>query len=435
MNNEIKDHDELAFAQEVIPETANNVIPWKIMIVDDEIEIHHITEMVLSSLKFRNKGIDFIHASSGEEALIKLQQNRDVAVILLDVVMETENAGLVVVNKLRYELNNFETRIILRTGHPGYAPENKIIIDYDINDYKEKTEMTAQKLITSVISALRSYEDIMKIKELNQTLEMQVKERTRELEDTNKMLKHSLNKIREDLEAGRRIQFRLLPERDKRFGEYLFSRFLIPSMYLSGDFVDYFAIDENHTGFYFADVCGHGASSAFITVLLKSLTDNYIKDHSEKSREYLLNPSVILSLLNEQILAENIDKHLTLFYGVIDLRSDELIFAHGGQFPHPVIYNNHKALFLDNKGGMPLGMYKNTFYENHIVKLERNFIFVMFSDGILEVLPQESLTDKQDYILSKIGRTDLSCKNLMDLFEITTTMKLQDDITFLTIRR
>ena len=435
MENNIPHNDELRFAEETKDDSAILETPWNIMIVDDEEEIHRITEMVLSNLVFRDRAINFIHASSGEEALIKLQQQRDIAVILLDVVMETENAGLVVVNKLRNELMNFETRIILRTGHPGYAPENKIIIDYDINDYKEKTEMTSQRLITSVISALRSYSDIIKIKVLNQTLEQQVAERTKQLEQTNKALNYSLRRIREDLEAGRRIQFRLLPERDKVFGEYFFSRYLIPSMYLSGDFVDYFRIDETNIGFYFADVCGHGAPSAFITVLLKSLIDSYIKDMSPKSRDCLLNPAKFLAAINEQIMKENTDKHLTLFYGVINEKNNEMKFSHGGQFPHPIMLDNGKPYFIDQSGGMPLGLYDMAEYTEHTIKLEESFFLIMFSDGILEIIPYESLDEKQNYFLSKINNKDLSYQDIMKLYGITEDMVLQDDITYLIIRR
>ena len=435
MLNDQTHSDNLQFADETDNIAKTGTTPWNIMIVDDEREIHRITEMVLGGIIFRERGINFIHASSGEEAIIKLQQHKDVAVLLLDVVMETENAGLVVVNRLRNELKNTETRIILRTGHPGYAPESKIIIDYDINDYKEKTEITSQRLVTSVISALRSYSDIVKIRELNQTLEQQVIERTMQLEETNKVLNRSFKKIREDLQAGRKIQFRLLPERDKFFGEYFFSRYLIPSMYLSGDFVDYFRIDEERLGFYFADVCGHGTPSAFVTILLKFLIDAYIKELSPQSIEYLTNPAKFLKLINEQLLKENTDKHITLFYGVINTKNNEMTFSHGGQFPHPIMLDNGKPYFIDHSGGMPLGLYDMAEYEEHTIKLAASFLLIMFSDGILEIIPRESMEEKQQYFLSKITNKNLSYDDIMKLYDITDNLELQDDITYLIIRK
>ncbi|MBF0198190.1 MAG: DUF3369 domain-containing protein [Planctomycetes bacterium] len=133
---------------------------WLLQIVDDDPEIHRITELVLGDIIFEDKSIKFLHAYSAAEALEQIQLNDDIALILLDVVMEKDDAGLRVVEKVRRELKNELVRIILRTGQPGQAPEREIIMNYDINDYKEKTELTSQKLFSSVISSLRSYRDL-----------------------------------------------------------------------------------------------------------------------------------------------------------------------------------------------------------------------------------------------------------------------------------
>ncbi|MDB5056422.1 MAG: hypothetical protein JWM44_4472 [Bacilli bacterium] len=136
---------------------------WKIMIADDEQEIHTITKLVLSDFEFDGKSLEFISAFSGEEAKSQMQKHPDIAVLLLDVVMEADDSGLQVARTIRERLQNFSTRIVLRTGQPGQAPEKMVIMDYDINDYKEKTELTAQKLFTTMITALRSYRDIQTI--------------------------------------------------------------------------------------------------------------------------------------------------------------------------------------------------------------------------------------------------------------------------------
>ncbi len=139
---------------------------WKVLVIDDEPEIHSMTGMVLADVRFRGRGVDMISAHSGLEARAVLSNTPDVAVILLDVVMETDDAGLQFVKFVREELGNKRVRIILRTGQPGQAPERDVIVNYDINDYKAKTELTAQKLFTTMIASLRSYEDIMAL-ELN----------------------------------------------------------------------------------------------------------------------------------------------------------------------------------------------------------------------------------------------------------------------------
>ncbi len=136
---------------------------WKILIADDEPEVHTITKTVLSNFEFENSHLEFISTYSGEETIRVLKENPDVAIILLDVVMETDDAGLVVAKTIRDELHNHLVRIILRTGQPGSAPEKDVINRYEINDYKEKTELTTTKLYTTVMSALRSFRDLRTI--------------------------------------------------------------------------------------------------------------------------------------------------------------------------------------------------------------------------------------------------------------------------------
>ncbi len=130
---------------------------WKILIVDDEPEIHRITQMVLRDYKFKDIPFSFYNAYSRKEAIEVLTKEKDIALILLDVVMETDDAGLQCVMDIREKLKNHDVRIILRTGQPGQAPEEKVIVDYDINDYKLKTDLTSSKLFTSVVSSLRTY--------------------------------------------------------------------------------------------------------------------------------------------------------------------------------------------------------------------------------------------------------------------------------------
>ncbi|MCT4662423.1 MAG: DUF3369 domain-containing protein [Tissierellales bacterium] len=161
--------DELIFAEDEGEEVLDKY--WKIMVIDDEKDIHQVTQMVLKDVSFDGKGIDFINAYSAQSAKEILSKNDDIAVILLDVVMEKDTSGLDLVKYIRDDLKNPFVRIILRTGYPGEAPERDVILNYDINDYKEKTELTSQKLFTSVISALRAYKDIVAINRNNEGLE------------------------------------------------------------------------------------------------------------------------------------------------------------------------------------------------------------------------------------------------------------------------
>ncbi len=161
------DDDELLFAEETPNDEADTYTgkSWKILIVDDEEDVHSTTRLVLDDFEFEGARLEFTSAYTAEEALKIIKDDPDIAVILLDVVMETNHAGLELVRTIRGELKNRRVRIILRTGQPGQAPERKVILEYDINDYKHKAELTAQRLFTSVLSALRSYRDIQIIEQ------------------------------------------------------------------------------------------------------------------------------------------------------------------------------------------------------------------------------------------------------------------------------
>lgn len=138
---------------------------WKILIVDDDQEIHAVTKMALADVIIADRPLQFLQAYSRSEALECLSQHDDIAMVLLDVVMETDDAGLKVAQDIREKLGNDEIRIVLRTGQPGYAPEESVVKAYDINDYKTKTELTRSRLLTTVFSAVRSYQQLKTINE------------------------------------------------------------------------------------------------------------------------------------------------------------------------------------------------------------------------------------------------------------------------------
>jgi signal transduction histidine kinase len=181
--------DELLFQDEESDDVKDpSAGTWKVIVADDEPEVQTVTKLILKSLKFENKGIEFINAYSGEETIERLKENPDAAVILLDVIMEKDNAGLEVVKKIREQMGNQDVRIVLRTGQPGQFPEEDLVVKYDINDYKSKTELTKPKMITTVVSALRSYKNILELNEFNHILEEKVKERTSQIEQQNSRL-------------------------------------------------------------------------------------------------------------------------------------------------------------------------------------------------------------------------------------------------------
>jgi len=134
---------------------------WKILVVDDESSVHDITASALKSVVIDGKGIELINALSAKEAKEKLNEHTDIALALIDVIMETATAGLDLVNYIREDLKNKNIRLVIRTGQPDEVPERDIIEQYDINDYKEKTELSVDKLFTVIRSSIRQYTSLL----------------------------------------------------------------------------------------------------------------------------------------------------------------------------------------------------------------------------------------------------------------------------------
>ncbi|MBF0446691.1 MAG: DUF3369 domain-containing protein [Magnetococcales bacterium] len=145
---------------------------WKVLVVDDDPDILAITRLNLKTFRFEQRGLNFLLADSAQSAVQILNRESDIAVAIVDVVMESDDAGLKLVNVIRNDLNNKTIRIIIRTGQPGHAPERYVIDHYDIDDFKDKSELTAIKLYTAVRSAIKSYRDLRRIERNRAGMEM-----------------------------------------------------------------------------------------------------------------------------------------------------------------------------------------------------------------------------------------------------------------------
>jgi len=145
---------------------------WKILIVDDEEDVHIVTRFALENYEYKGRKLEFISAYSAEEVKRLLNDHSDIADIFMDIVMEEDDSGLRIVEYIRNEAKNKFVRIILRTGHPGQALEDEVMFSYDINDYKDKTELTNKKFVTTITSALSNYSDIMTIESYRKSLYM-----------------------------------------------------------------------------------------------------------------------------------------------------------------------------------------------------------------------------------------------------------------------
>ncbi|WP_085625657.1 MULTISPECIES: two-component system response regulator RssB [unclassified Pseudomonas] len=253
------------------------------------------------------------------------------------------------------------------------------------------------------------------------------------LEAANRELEASLHLLQEDQTAGRQVQMNMLPESPWVASEFVFEHQIIPSLYLSGDFVDYFRVDERRIAFYLADVSGHGASSAFVTVLLKFMTTRLMFElKRSKMREF--KPSEVLSHINRGLINSKLGKHVTMVGGVIDEESGLLTYAVGGHLPLPVLHTPEHTRYLEGRG-LPVGLFDEATYQDLVVELPPRFSLSLMSDGILDLLPGDTLKDKETALPEIVRAAGGSLDGLRQRFGLATLGEMPDDIALLVLSR
>jgi len=256
-----------------------------------------------------------------------------------------------------------------------------------------------------------------------------------QLKRRNARLMQLLEELEKDGEAGRRIQFRLLPKTPQEFGNYHFRHMLYPSRYFSGDFLDWFEIDEEHIGFYFADVSGHGLPSSFLTVFLKNLIDKAFDNYQSGNNRLILNPSEILLYVNGEFLRQQFDKHLTLFYGLINKKTNTLICSGGGQYPFPVLASAENDVQTIGENAYPLGLFSFAEYKNHEYSLPERFILTIASDGFLELMEGKDLLEREAAFIQLCREGEISDLTLRKRLDLRRKEALPDDVTLLIIAK
>ena len=182
------------------------------------------------------------------------------------------------------------------------------------------------------------------------SLKQQNQQYRRNLEEANQVLARALGELRADQLGARLLQFQLLPRDGLQVGPHTLTRRIFPSQVLSGDFVDYFVLGERLVGFYVADVSGHGAASAFVTAILTTLVGKYRQALALQGDETVLDPGRLLERLDRDLSALPLDKHVTMFYGVLDIASGRLRYGNAGLFPFPLVRLGDSARVLECPG-------------------------------------------------------------------------------------
>ncbi|WP_018249109.1 PP2C family protein-serine/threonine phosphatase [Orenia marismortui] len=387
---------------------------WKILIVDDEKEIHRITELVLNDVDFEGKGIEFINAYSAKQAKEIIDSESDIAVILLDVVMENEDSGLNLVKYIRDDLKNNLVQIILRTGHSGQAPERELIKAYDINDYKEKTELTSQKLYTTVMTSLRSYYNLRKLKETVATKE----------------------RIESELEIASKIQVSMLPRSFPPFpnsDEFDIFASMEPARQVGGDFYDFFFISDNKLCLVIGDVSGKGIPAAIFMAITKTL----IKSEALKD----ISPADIFYNVNNALCKDNDESlFVTAFIGILDLRTGEFEFANAGHNAPLICRDNNECRYLKSKDTFILGINEDFKYKTETTQFNPNNVLVLYTDGVTESrnnAKEQYSNQRLQELLSELEDKDVNNIEKVvkdDLRSFTKGAHQFDDLTMLILK-
>ncbi|HBO5518033.1 TPA: SpoIIE family protein phosphatase [Pseudomonas aeruginosa] len=254
------------------------------------------------------------------------------------------------------------------------------------------------------------------------------------LEAANRELQASLNLLQEDQNAGRQVQMNMLPVTPWSIEGLEFSHRIIPSLYLSGDFVDYFRVDERRVAFYLADVSGHGASSAFVTVLLKFMTTRLLYESRRNGTLPEFKPSEVLAHINRGLINTKLGKHVTMLGGLIDLEKNSLTYSIGGHLPLPVLFVEGQASYLEGRG-LPVGLFDDATYDDRVMELPPSFSLSLFSDGILDVLPGATLKEKEASLPEQVAAAGGTLDGLRQVFGLANLAEMPDDIALLVLSR
>lgn len=241
-------------------------------------------------------------------------------------------------------------------------------------------------------------------------------------------LHEHVEELQRDQRAGRYIQMGMLPPNPMGIDRYRLQHRIVPSLMLSGDFVDYFRITSRHYALYVADVSGHGASSAFVTVLLKNFSRRLRREYRPSMIE---EPGEILAWINRELLDQKIDKHVAMVLAVGDLDTDTLRLVNGGHFPPAILVNAEGARFIEQRG-RPVGLFEDVSYEATTVHFAPGDRLVLFSDGILDAMDDIDLDAKEARLIGAAQASGMDeIWQSLDLKEGAS----RDDMTCLTLVR
>ncbi|WP_322981184.1 two-component system response regulator RssB [Pseudomonas sp. C11] len=384
-----------------------------LLIIDDD-------DVVRASLAayLEDSGFEVLQASNGLQGLEVFQQFHP-DLMICDLRMPQVD-GLELIRRIN--ALGIEVPVIVVSG-AGVMNDAVEALRLGAADYLIKPLEDLAVLEHSVRRALDRY----RLRQENQ--------RYREkLEAANRELQASLHLLQEDQNAGRQVQMNMLPVTPWQVDDLNFAHQIIPSLYLSGDFVDYFRIDERRIAFYLADVSGHGASSAFVTVLLKFMTTRLLYEWRRGGTLPEFKPSDVLGHINRGLINCRLGKHVTMLGGVIDQESGTLTYSIGGHLPLPVLFENGQARYLEGRG-LPVGLFEEAEYGDAVMALPESFSLTLLSDGILDLLPGDTLKAKELALPQLVSQAGGTLDGLRQVLGLANLGEMPDDIALLVLSR
>ena len=383
-----------------------------VLIIDDEAGVRGAFRRVLE-----RAGCVILEAESGSVGLA-LCRERKPGVVLLDLRMP-EMDGLDVLSTLVAEY-----------------PETPVIV------------VSGQGTMTDAVEALRrgAWDFVSKPLPDNEILRQAVRrgvERSallrqnraysESLRSANERLSEALDELRRDERGARQLQFELLPEDGLRLSSLRCERRLFPSQLLSGDFLDYFRLNDRFAGLYLADVAGHGAASAFVTAILTTLVGKYREALRTRGDETILHPQQLLSGLDADLKALSIPKHVTFFYAVVDLELGHIVYGNAGAFPFPFLSNTDETLELEC-AGRPLNLPGHATFGSGEARLNPGGRLLLVSDGVFELPPKRTHRERREQLGQQLAEA-YSMSQLVRALNLSERTPLSDDIALLLIQR
>jgi phosphoserine phosphatase RsbU/P len=239
--------------------------------------------------------------------------------------------------------------------------------------------------------------------------------------------------LRSDEQGARQLQFQLLPADGLRLASFRCERRLFPSQLLSGDFLDYFPLNDRFAGLYLADVAGHGAASAFVTAILTTLVGKYREALRTRADETILHPQQLLAGLDSDLKALSIPKHVTFFYAVVDLDSGQIVYGNAGAFPFPYLSNGEESVELECSG-RPLNLPGSATFGSGEARLNPGGRLLLASDGVLELPPKRTHRQKREQLGQQLAQSD-SMDQLVRALGLGEGTPLSDDVALLLLQR